>query len=68
MTSMAGVAITALPFQSADGLAIRLWCDGTYGTYLWHTLVEIAEELGGGPVGNRFSSTYLHGLTEGVGA
>ena len=25
--------------------------DGTYGVYLWETLLEIIGELGGGPVG-----------------
>jgi sarcosine oxidase subunit gamma len=29
----------------------RIWCDGTYGVYLWATLVGVARDLGGGPVG-----------------
>ena len=29
----------------------RLWTDGTYGLYIWHTLLEVAKELGGGAVG-----------------
>lgn len=56
LTSMAGVAITALPFAAAGVPSVRLWCDGTYGAYLWQTLVSIAEELGGGPVGSRFEA------------
>ena len=51
LTSMAGVTVTVLP-DTAGGLPYyRLWCDGTYGPYLWRTLTEIATELGGGPVG-----------------
>ena len=34
---------------------LRLWCDGTFGVYLWETLLNIIKELGGGPVGiNQF--------------
>ena len=29
----------------------RIWCDGTYGIYLWETLADIATELGGGCIG-----------------
>ncbi|BBP00978.1 methylglutamate dehydrogenase [Sulfuriferula nivalis] len=51
MTTMVGVPITILPQESPDGVRYRLWCDGTYGEYLWCTLLEIAHELGGGAVG-----------------
>lgn len=51
LTSMAGIGVTVLPFGAGDGHAYRVWCDGTYGAWLWKTLVEIARELGGGPVG-----------------
>lgn len=47
LTSMIGVAVTVIPTDSH----YRIWCDGTYGHYVWRTLVEIAEELGGGAVG-----------------
>ena len=43
---MVGVAVVALP--SPD--SCRLWCDGSYGPYLWDTLLGIAVELGGGAV------------------
>lgn len=51
MTSMAGVSVTVMPGERNGQPYYRLWCDGTFGPYLWHTLVEIAAELGGGPVG-----------------
>lgn len=51
MTSMVGVGVTALTLDSADGPLVRLWCDGTWGGYLWLTLVEVAGDLGGGAVG-----------------
>jgi sarcosine oxidase subunit gamma len=51
ITSMAGVGVTILATQSGGRPGYRLWCDGTYGIYLWDTLVEIAEELGGGCIG-----------------
>lgn len=51
LTSMAGVAVTVLPGERLGRPYYRLWADGTYGTYLWETLVGIAAELGGGPVG-----------------
>jgi sarcosine oxidase subunit gamma len=54
MTSMAGVSVTIL-MQTLNGETVyRLWCDGSYGTYLWHTLLGIIEEQGGGPVGFNF--------------
>jgi sarcosine oxidase subunit gamma len=48
LTSMAGVGVTILSIRSG---CYRLWCDGTYGIYLWDTLVGIAEELRGGCIG-----------------
>lgn len=51
MTSMVGVGVTVLALSGADGPRWRLWCDGTYGGYLWRTLTGIAGELGGGAVG-----------------
>lgn len=55
MTSMAGVSVTVLRLESAGQTFLRLWCDGTFGVYLWETLLNIIEELGGGPVGiNQF--------------
>lgn len=51
MTIIAGVSATLLS-QTLNGERIyRLWCDGTYGPYLWKTLLNIIEQAGGGAVG-----------------
>lgn len=50
-TPIAGVSCSVLR-QTINGFpAFRLWTDGTYGLYIWHTLLEVAKELGGGAVG-----------------
>lgn len=51
LTSMAGVGVTVLRSGIGDKRLYRLWCDGTYGLYLWETLCAIAEEFGGGCIG-----------------
>jgi sarcosine oxidase subunit gamma len=51
LTSMAGVSVTVISTQSSSNPSYRIWCDGTYGIYLWETLAAIAEELGGGCIG-----------------
>jgi sarcosine oxidase subunit gamma len=51
MAQMAGISVTLLRQTMNNETVYRLWCDGTYGPYLWDTLLEIAEELGGGAVG-----------------
>jgi sarcosine oxidase subunit gamma len=50
LTSLIGVGVTVLPEQAAQGLIYRIWCDGSYGRYLFETLHDIAHELGGGTV------------------
>ncbi len=50
LTSMVGVAVTILPGERNGVPDYRIWCDGSFGIYLWHTLSSIAVELGGGPV------------------
>lgn len=50
LTSLIGVGVTVLPEQTAKGLIYRIWCDGSYGRYLFETLHDIAHELGGGTV------------------
>lgn len=51
MTQVAGISATVL-LQYLNGEPVyRLWCDGTYGPYMWDTLMEIAGEQGGGAVG-----------------
>jgi sarcosine oxidase subunit gamma len=51
LTSMIGVAVTILPSERNGKLFYRLWCDGTYGAYIWETLGAIVEEMGGGAIG-----------------
>ncbi|MEO8630596.1 MAG: hypothetical protein ABI612_21225, partial [Betaproteobacteria bacterium] len=51
MTMMVGVAVTVLYAGFGRTPCYRIWCDGTYGAYLWAALIEIAAELGGGAVG-----------------
>lgn len=51
MTSMVGVGVLIVPSLKKGTPLYRIWCDGTFGPYLWNTLLEIARELGGGPVG-----------------
>jgi sarcosine oxidase subunit gamma len=48
---VAGVSCSILPRTFGNINGLQLWLDGTYGVYLWETLLGIAMELGGGPVG-----------------
>ena len=51
MTQVAGISATVIR-QTLNGEPVyRVWCDGTYGPYMWEVLTEIATELGGGTVG-----------------
>jgi sarcosine oxidase subunit gamma len=51
MTQVAGISATVIR-QILNGEPVfRIWCDGTYGPYMWEILLEIATELGGGAVG-----------------
>ena len=51
LTQMVGVAVTVINTSLDDKPCYRIWCDGTYGEYLWDTCLSIAAELGGGAVG-----------------
>ena len=51
MTSMIGVSVLVLWHALEKGRCYRIWCDGTFGPYLWETLLQIATELGGGAIG-----------------
>jgi len=51
LTSMIGAAVTILPGERNGKPFYRLWCDGTYGVYVWETLGAIVEEIGGGAIG-----------------
>lgn len=50
-TRVAGVSCSLLPRTLNDIPLFQLWMDGTFGEYLWETLVEIAGENSGAPVG-----------------
>lgn len=52
LTMMAGITVTLIDVSAANAVpCVRVWCDGTYGTYLWEALLGIAVELGGGAAG-----------------
>ena len=51
MTHVAGISAIVLRQTLNKELVYQLWCDGTYGSYMWEVLIEIAVELGGGAVG-----------------
>lgn len=56
MTQIAGISAT-LCRQPLNGQQVyRVWCDGTYGCFMWDILLEVATELEGGAVG--LSSHY----------
>lgn len=65
LTTMVGVPVTILPQETSDGMNYRAWCDGTYGEYLWRTLLDIANELGGGALGlNSISHMIFEGESQ----
>jgi sarcosine oxidase subunit gamma len=51
LTSMVGVGVTVIAEPGGAAPRYRLWCDGSFAPYLWETLVDVARDLGGGPVG-----------------
>jgi len=51
LTSMVGVGVTVAVEAFGPVRRYRIWCDSTYGAYFWTTLVDVARDLGGGPVG-----------------
>ena len=51
MTRVAGVSCSILHRTINRLGTFQLWMDGSFGAYLWKTLLEIARELGGRPVG-----------------
>jgi sarcosine oxidase subunit gamma len=53
MTLMIGVSVLVIRQTIGKRPCYRVWCDPSYAPYLWNTLAEIAQELGGGPVGIR---------------
>ncbi|MCH7729641.1 MAG: aminomethyl transferase family protein [Planctomycetes bacterium] len=51
LTRVAGVSCGVFPDPIKEISAYRLWVDPSYAVYLWETLVEICESLGGHPIG-----------------
>lgn len=51
LTMIVGVSAIVIPDQRNGQPFYRIWCDGTFGAYVWSTLLAIAQELGGGAVG-----------------
>jgi sarcosine oxidase, subunit gamma len=51
MTQIASISATIIRHTLNAEPVYRIWCDGTYGAYLWKVLVDIATELDGGAVG-----------------
>lgn len=62
MTSMVGVSVTVIWHRHNGVPCYRIWCDGTFGPYLWDTLLEIAREMGGGAAGLR--SVFPEAVTQ----
>lgn len=50
MTSMVGVGVTVVPRRAHEATEFDIWCDPSFGLYLWSTLVGIAREMGGGAI------------------
>ncbi len=48
---VAGVSCSILQRSIQGGPVFQLWLDGSFGPYLWHTLLEIVTEWRGGPAG-----------------
>lgn len=51
MTSMVGVSVLVIRSLREGVPFYRIWCDGTFGPYLWTTLLQISGELGGAAIG-----------------
>jgi sarcosine oxidase subunit gamma len=65
MTRVAGVSTWVLHRALNGNSVYQLWADGTYGPYLWETLLMIAREHGGDAVG---LSVFFPGLEAGRAA
>ena len=52
MTQLADISVILARQTVGDDIKVlRLWCDGTFGAYMWKVLHQIAQEYGGGAVG-----------------
>jgi sarcosine oxidase subunit gamma len=50
MTLMAGVAVVVLSQVTAAGTEYRIWCDPSFGSYLWETLASVVRTTTGNTV------------------
>jgi sarcosine oxidase subunit gamma len=50
MTLMAGVAVVVLSQATDTGTEYRIWCDPSFGSYLWETLASVARTTTGNTV------------------
>jgi sarcosine oxidase subunit gamma len=41
MTLMTGVSVLVLPQSTDAGMTYRIWCDPSFGPYLWETLQDV---------------------------
>jgi sarcosine oxidase, subunit gamma len=67
LTTMVGVSVTVIPSLQAEVPLYRIWCDGTFGAYLWRTLLSITEELGGGAIAADFLLPLAQNWERGLG-
>jgi sarcosine oxidase, subunit gamma len=56
LTTLIGVAVTIIPSAHNDVPEYWIWCDGTFGVYVWQTLLAITQELGGRAIGTELSN------------
>ena len=47
MTLMIGVSVLVLPQNTDDGPVYRIWCDPSFGSYLWAELEQIVQKIPG---------------------
>ncbi len=52
LTSMVGVNVTVIPGILQGQPFYKIWCDGTFGAYVWETLLAVASKLDGSAIGN----------------
>jgi sarcosine oxidase subunit gamma len=45
MTLMVGVGVLVMPQHQAKGITYRIWCDPSFGPYLWETLGTIVQKM-----------------------
>ncbi len=50
-TRVAGVSCGIFPERHRDTTLYRLWVDPSYAAYVWETVLEICDSLGGGVIG-----------------